>query len=100
MTFLATKPKTTMYSFVHEFGDESEDHPTPYENTHNFLWFAKALNTIDPRYFDFEVHHPNIQNKCSLLRAKNVVLKYHKAKKDGEKYFIERKFLRQSGTEE
>lgn len=101
-----------MLSFVHEEGDEDEDHPTPYEHTHVFVWTKKAMETENARYFDVktedgagveQIIHPNIQNKRGLDWAKTIVFKYHlghKTKKDGKKYFIEPIMLHQEGVEE
>jgi len=100
--------ETKMISFVHEDGDADEDHPTPYEHTHIFVWWNKPLDVTNPRAWDItgqdgEPIHPNLQNRRSMKWAQTICMKYHlghKTKQDGKKYFIEPVFLRQEGVEE
>jgi len=101
--FLQKCPARKIFSFVHEEGSESEKEPTPYEHTHVFIWFKQPLNTIDPRYFDFEKIHPNIQNKKSIKWAKHIVLHYHLGEKKGSDNKTFQKdpvFLHQEGVAE
>lgn len=103
LEFIRTKGATKMLSFVHEEGDDEEEHPTPYLHTHVFLWFQKRLDTVDARYFDFEDIHPHIQNKRGMDWAKTIVLRYHlghKRKEDGRRYYQAPEHLYQEGVEE
>ena len=63
---------------------------------------GSARDTQNPRIFDFEEIHPNIQSKRGLDWARGIVLSYHlgnKTKANGKKYFIEPILLHQEGVE-
>lgn len=92
-----------MLSIVHEVGDEHEDEPMPYAHTHVFVWWKEKFQTRDPRAWDIDGIHPNVQTRRSILWAKNIVMNYHhgrKTKADGKKYYIKPILLHQEGVEE
>lgn len=92
-----------LLSIVHEEGDAEEKDATPYEHTHVFVWFKNRLDSINPRFFDFDEIHPNIKSRASKRWMKTIVLKYHlghKTKANGRKYFIEPVELYQEGVED
>tara|TARA_B110000046_G_scaffold34501_1_gene37355 strand:+ start:144 stop:1106 length:963 start_codon:yes stop_codon:yes gene_type:complete len=102
-TVLAKLPKIKMLSFVHDEGDADEEDPTPYAHTHVFIWTHENMDTTDPRFFDFQDIHPNLQNRRSIRWAQTIVMAYHlghKTNEEGGKTYKAPIFLHQEGVAE
>jgi hypothetical protein len=72
LAFLWTRPNV-VYACV-----SSEKHVDGQLHRHAFVQFSKPLRTRDPRYFDFEGCHPNVQG----ARNSESTLKYVKKEDD------------------
>lgn len=68
--YINNKKDVKEFMIVHENGHD--DPVTPYEHTHAYFHFFKALDTTNCRYFDFDDIHPHI----SAVRNTDRCLKY------------------------
>lgn len=71
-------PDISVFSFVHEVGEEDEIDNMPYAHTHVFI--QKKTGTIDTRdqhFFDYEGIHCHIATRKSGEWAKHICTQYH-----------------------
>lgn len=95
------------WSFVHEVGEKDDDDAMPYQHTHVFVWWKKALAIRNCRRWDMgpadAIIHPDFVPVNDIKHAKHICLKYHlghKTKACGKKYFKAPVYLSQEGVDE